>query len=106
MEELEGRLDASGWLPWGRLLRAHRAEAGLTLEETAAEVDPFVRTSGQSLYRLEKLREPPRGRQQRCVAAVACVIYGIHPEVMDLEMDDLPAVDERKLLTALKRLGR
>lgn len=105
MQEIEGRLDRSGWMPWGCLLRAYRGMAGLTLQEAGREADAFVRTSGQSLYRLEKCVEVPTGRAQRAVAAVTCVLYGIHPEVMELSMDDLPAVDARKLLAVLRRLG-
>jgi transcriptional regulator with XRE-family HTH domain len=94
---IEGGLGLPTKEKWGQRLRRLREEAGYTMEAAAAVIDKFVPTSHMTLARLEKLPGPPKLRRQRATAAMALVVYGIHPKSMKLSMDDVPAIDLTRL---------
>lgn len=111
--DIEVKLDRGGDLPftWGERLAGYRARRGMTLLDAATAIDLFVPTSTMQLSRLEhedKVPPEDRGhsRPRRRIAALACVIYGVHPEVMDLRVEEVPAVDPVTLRREMSRWER
>ncbi len=77
--------------PWGRRLKRAREDvAGLRLEDAARKVAYFHPISDATLCRLEARAEVPTTRSQLAASYIACLVYGVDPEDLDLNGDDVP----------------
>lgn len=106
IDKLERMLSDDPIGSWGQRMRFYRNMAELTMEEAAGYIDEFTTTGFMTLARLEKRDTAPTDRRQRRVALFALIVYGIHPKVMGLSLDELPSVDLGRLLRVRLELSR
>lgn len=95
--------------PWGTRLRRYREAVGLTNEQATEIIAEGYPTSPMAVSRLETRETVPTQHRTRLIAVLACIVYGVHPEVMDLDTSELEVLNPARLarmVRAAERLRR